>query len=344
MLEQLARDVTGWHARAVEFFQLLGDDAVHEPPAPRQPLRAGPAPLGAARRASAAPFESIAAHASTCGASRAAAAATTSPTSASSCGGCGAYRAHALPRRARRRPALARSARSATTLPLFTSPMTEDEITHLAEPLNVPDPISRRVLARARALYYGTRAGAVGRRQRRSEHRAVRRRRRGPRSDVVVCDLSDDGAAWAHVPPTGSYAIDPVLGRIALAADRAVPAERARRPSTTASAPTSAAASTTRARPLDAAGDRRACACPDDHPTIQAALARARRRRRRRDHRQRPLRGDARRSRSQADGHVVSARRRAVPAHARARRRARRSPAAPNSAFTLDGLLVAGDR
>ena len=30
VLEQLARDVTGWNARAVEFFQLLGVDAVHE--------------------------------------------------------------------------------------------------------------------------------------------------------------------------------------------------------------------------------------------------------------------------------------------------------------------------
>ena len=49
VLEQLARDVTGWNARAVEFFQLLGCDAVHESHPPNELLRAGPAAMGAAR-------------------------------------------------------------------------------------------------------------------------------------------------------------------------------------------------------------------------------------------------------------------------------------------------------
>ena len=35
VLEQLARDVTGWGAHAVEFFQELADHAVHEPHPPR---------------------------------------------------------------------------------------------------------------------------------------------------------------------------------------------------------------------------------------------------------------------------------------------------------------------
>ena len=38
---------------------------------------------------------------------------------------------------------------------LFTNPVTEDEITHLAEPINVPAPISRRVLDAYLPQYYG---------------------------------------------------------------------------------------------------------------------------------------------------------------------------------------------
>jgi hypothetical protein len=34
--------------------------------------------------------------------------------------------------------------------------------------------------------------------------------------DIQICNLSDDGASWAHLPPVGKFAIDPVLGRIAL--------------------------------------------------------------------------------------------------------------------------------
>ncbi|MEE9423395.1 MAG: hypothetical protein V3V18_00270, partial [Methylococcales bacterium] len=40
--------------------------------------------------------------------------------------------------------------------PLFTYPETEDEITHIAEPINVPEPISRRVLDAYLEDYYGT--------------------------------------------------------------------------------------------------------------------------------------------------------------------------------------------
>ena len=39
--------------------------------------------------------------------------------------------------------------------PLFTDPQTEEAITHLAEPANVPLPISRRVLHEQLGLYYG---------------------------------------------------------------------------------------------------------------------------------------------------------------------------------------------
>jgi len=45
-------------------------------------------------------------------------------------------------------------------------------------------------------------------------------------SRVCICHLGDDGAGWAHTPPAdGTYAIDPLLGRIALPGDAPDPAE-----------------------------------------------------------------------------------------------------------------------
>ncbi len=45
---------------------------------------------------------------------------------------------------------------SGNNTPLFTCPDPEDEITHIAEPINVPEPISRRVLDAYLEDYYGT--------------------------------------------------------------------------------------------------------------------------------------------------------------------------------------------
>jgi len=90
--------------------------------------------------------------------------------------------------------------------PLYTFPVAEDEITHLAEPVNVPDPISRRVLHGNLEHYYGP------------DRSLAIRVGSGPGSevdvsDIIVCDLSDDGPDWAHAPAL-KVAIDPVLGRI----------------------------------------------------------------------------------------------------------------------------------
>lgn len=82
---------------------------------------------------------------------------------------------------------------------LFTNPVTEDEITHLAEPINVPAPISRRVFDAYLPQYYGDGASV--------SIDGV------PIEKVVACDLS----GWIHTPPAGKVAIDPVLGRIAFA-------------------------------------------------------------------------------------------------------------------------------
>jgi hypothetical protein len=82
--------------------------------------------------------------------------------------------------------------------PLFSRPETEDEITGLAEPRNVPAPISRRAAAADLAAFYGdarsllveTAAGPLG------------------LDALAVCDLGD----WSG--PAGTVAIDPVLGRL----------------------------------------------------------------------------------------------------------------------------------
>ncbi len=88
-------------------------------------------------------------------------------------------------------------------IPLFTRPKTEESITHLAEPINVPEPISRRVFDAARADYYGPELSVA--------IDGVEL------DDVCICDLSDTGATWAHSPPNKPVAIDPVLGRISFA-------------------------------------------------------------------------------------------------------------------------------
>lgn len=100
--------------------------------------------------------------------------------------------------------------------PLFTLPVSEDEITHLAEPVNVPHPLARRELADNPGLYYGPGL---------SVHIAG-----VDAAAVDVCDLSDvlDGggnvAGWGHTPVrAGRMALDPVLGRVAFGDDRADP-------------------------------------------------------------------------------------------------------------------------
>ncbi len=87
---------------------------------------------------------------------------------------------------------------------LVARPEKEATIAHLAEPINVPEPISRRVLDENHGLYYGEElslfieAGGVD----------------TSIGNVEICNLSDDGGGWAHVPEN-KIAIDPVLGRIA---------------------------------------------------------------------------------------------------------------------------------
>jgi hypothetical protein len=105
---------------------------------------------------------------------------------------------------------------------LYNDPQTEEEITHLAEPVNVPLPLPRRLLHRYLSTYYGPGKSLLlnvnGQDVPSTESSP-------PTSEfsVRICDLSDlkdaggNVIGWAHMP-TDKIAIDPVLGRIAFPA------------------------------------------------------------------------------------------------------------------------------
>jgi hypothetical protein len=94
---------------------------------------------------------------------------------------------------------------------LFNVPETETGLAHLAEPFNVPMPLTRRSLHRDLVRYYGTPDAVNSLRVRIGS--AVQTADR-----VVVCDLSDAAAGqWAHDAPAGKIALDPQLGRIVFA-------------------------------------------------------------------------------------------------------------------------------
>ena len=88
---------------------------------------------------------------------------------------------------------------------LVTRPESEADIAHLAEPINVPEPISRRVLDTYLAQYYGPQLSLFLEADNLDTNV----------SQVQVCNLSDDGPSWAHLP-VSKVSIDPVLGRIAV--------------------------------------------------------------------------------------------------------------------------------
>ena len=209
VLEQLARDVTAWNARAVEFFQLLATTQFMNhirltnfyAPDLRQwePLER----LGTA-------FETSAHTVDVRHVER----------------GEGKYnipnigiflwRLNAY--RIRSSPAVGLDDHRflftslGNDMPLFNRPQTERSITHLAEPINVPEPISRRVLDASLASYYGPDLSVFI--------------EGFPIEDVAGCNLSDadpSGTTWAHTPPSSPVAIDPVLGRISFRDAQAEP-------------------------------------------------------------------------------------------------------------------------
>ncbi len=89
--------------------------------------------------------------------------------------------------------------------PLYNNPVSEDQITHLAAAVNVPMPLSRRVTDRDKAIYYGADKSLLLR----VNDATI------AADDISICNLSDQGGDWAH-KPKDKFAIDPALGRLVL--------------------------------------------------------------------------------------------------------------------------------
>jgi len=207
MLEQLARDVTGWPARAVELFERLVVTQYANHP---RPGRGGTVDL---RDATAlgwvgGAFDDLA-HTAEVRRIATGAGRYNIPNV-----GLFLWRVAAVPLDRSPLSAVDGSGRRfrfdplGTDQPLYALPRTEEEITHLAEPYDVPLALSRRWLGRHLGEYYGPGRSLLvevdG----------------GPTPGTVrACDLSNVTGGWAHEPAAGSdtVAVDPALGRVCFA-------------------------------------------------------------------------------------------------------------------------------
>jgi hypothetical protein len=203
MLEQLARDVTEWPARAVEFFQLLATTQYmnHLRPTNLQsPSLRQWEPLSRIGTA----FDPVA-HTVDVRRIRNGRGRYNIPNI-----GIFLWRIGSQP--LTQSPAVRVDARRwrvsplGNDIPLYTRPATEDEITHLATPENMPEPLLRRRMLAALGSHYGLDASVA----------LFTNGVLVPIEQIRVCDLGDDGATWAHMPGPDVYAIDPERGRVAL--------------------------------------------------------------------------------------------------------------------------------
>ncbi len=202
VLEQLARDVTGWNARVVEFFQWLETSQYMNHVRPTNRVAPDLRNWEALERRGTA-FNTIA-HSVDMRRIETQQGRYNIPNI-----GLFLWRLDAFA--SRRSPAFRVDDERFLFSPLgndmqlCTRPQSETDITHLAEPLNVPEPISRRVLDRYFDRYYGPQLSLFLEADNLDTTLA----------NVQVCNLSDDGPTWAHLP-VSKVSIDPVLGRIAV--------------------------------------------------------------------------------------------------------------------------------
>ncbi|MCC2641083.1 MAG: uncharacterized protein K0S45_1496 [Nitrospira sp.] len=201
VLEQLARDVTGWHARAVEFFQWLETSQYMNHIRPANLATANIRDWEALERRGTA-FNSLA-HSVDMRRIETQQGRYNIPNI-----GLFLWRLDAFSLRGS--PAFRVDDERFLFSPLgndtqlFSRPRSETDITHLAEPINVPEPISRRRLDRYPDRYYGPGLSLFVETDNLDT----------TFGNVHVCNLSDQGATWAHLP-VSHVSIDPVLGRIA---------------------------------------------------------------------------------------------------------------------------------
>ena len=100
--------------------------------------------------------------------------------------------------------------------PLYTQPQTITDFAQLSTPLNVPEPISRRVLDARRDDYYASAGGEPNSLALSLYDIAAATAQPIAASGVRICNLDDVAGGWAHMPADDKIVIDPLLGRIAL--------------------------------------------------------------------------------------------------------------------------------
>ena len=204
VLEQLARDITGWNARAVEFFQLLGATQCvnhicldnHRTP---DLCRVNTLELLDT------PFDTIG-HTADVRNIKSGRGKHNIPNI-----GLFLWRLQAFPMYRATAYSHAEGKFSFSPLgndiPLFNHPITETMITHLAEEINVPAVIRRLIFLKKKESYYD---------EKRSLFLWVDEKEIHP-DKIIPCNLDE----WQHRPPSmpeGMIAVDPVLGRIAFPA------------------------------------------------------------------------------------------------------------------------------
>ncbi|MBA2363390.1 MAG: hypothetical protein H0V86_07680 [Chloroflexia bacterium] len=217
VVEQLARDVTGWRARAVEYFPLLTTTQYMNHVRPDNKGTAGLHAWVPLERVDS-PFDTIP-HTADVRRIESGRGSHNIPNVGVFLWRLNSYSLQMSPA-AGVNPSPAdhrfRFNPLGTATPLWSKPVPEPEnrITHIVEPHNVPERISRRALHERLAELYGPgksmllNVGGVD----------------VPITQIVVGDLSDRGTEWAHQPES-RYCIDPELGRIATPGNQPVPAD-----------------------------------------------------------------------------------------------------------------------
>ncbi|MBE7169302.1 MAG: hypothetical protein INR73_01865 [Williamsia sp.] len=241
VIEQLARDVTGWNANVVEYFQLLATTQYLNHLRP-QNLSASPVRDWELLEYANTPFDKMAHTADVRRIEK--------KRGKYNIKNIGIYLWRLNSYSLTKVPAYKVDERRylfdplGKNKPLYNLPETEDKITHLATPLNVPMPISRRVLAGYLEVYYGqdTTGLPVTEADDQAADKSILLYKDGDpvlpqpaalppkklEDLITVCNLRDvyDSSqvltGWAH-QPQNKIAIDPVLGRIAFPASQPPP-------------------------------------------------------------------------------------------------------------------------
>lgn len=205
VLEQLARDVTGWPARAVEFFERLGTTQSLNHVRPHS-LRTPDLRRADELELVGTPFSS-ACHTFEARRIQPRRGCFNIPNVGLFLWRLGAYPMRlAEPRRVAAGQPRFTFSPLGNDAPLFHLPATETDTAQLADELNVPGPIRRRIFRSRLKEIYGVSLGVF--RQSGGEWQLI------PVEQVVPCNLED----WNRPVAAGTLAIDPLLGRFKLGA------------------------------------------------------------------------------------------------------------------------------